>query len=317
MARSPVSSAPSVLEAPARSHARGRSLALNLLLSLRPGQWTKNFVVFAGLIFGQKLLDARSVATAAAAFGLFCLLSGVVYLINDVRDVEADRLHPTKSRRPIASGALAPQAAVVAATVLGALALGGAFALRWQFGAVALAYLLLQGMYSLSIKHLVILDVLAIAMGFTLRALAGTVVLAVPMSHWLLVVTLLLALFLALAKRRAELVSLADDATGHRRSLEHYSAGLLDQMLSIVAASTLLAYAFYTISPETVKKFDTENLLYTLPFPLYGIFRYLYLVHKRDGGGSPSETLLHDRPMLICVALWALAVAFVIYGPRR
>jgi 4-hydroxybenzoate polyprenyltransferase len=317
MARSPVPSTHSALQAPARSLAHGRSLARNLFLSLRPGQWTKNFVVFAGLIFGQKLLDAPSAATAVAAFGVFCLLSGVVYLINDVRDCEADRLHPTKSRRPIACGALSPQAAMAAAAVLGALALGAAFALRWQFGVVALAYLVLMGLYSFSIKHLVILDVLAIAMGFTLRALAGTVVLAVPMSHWLLVVTLLLALFLALSKRRAELVSLADDATGHRRSLEHYSADLLDQMISIVAASTLLAYAFYTISSETEAKFGTDRLLFTLPFPLYGIFRYLYLVHKRDGGGNPSETLLRDRPMLICVALWALTVAFIIYGPRR
>jgi 4-hydroxybenzoate polyprenyltransferase len=167
------------------------------------------------------------------------------------------------------------------------------------------------------IKHVVILDVLAIAMGFVLRAVAGAVVIHVQFSHWLGLLTLLLALFLGLSKRRAELVALADGAHAHRRILAEYSPYLLDQMISVVTASTLLAYAFYTISPETVAKFHTDRLLWTVPFPLYGIFRYLYLVHQREGGGNPSEMLLTDRPLLVCVALWGAAVVAILYGPIR
>ena len=160
-----------------------------------------------------------------------------------------------------------------------------------------------------------IIDVLTIAVGFVLRAAAGAIVIDVPISHWLYVLTILLALFLALSKRRHELVLLADRATGHRKILEEYSPYLLDQMISVVTASTLLAYAFYTVSPETVAKFGTDRLGLTLPFPLYGIFRYLYLVHQKEGGGSPAEMLLTDRPLLVCVALWAVTVALIIYGP--
>ena len=298
-------------------HARGSSVVVSVFLSLRPGQWTKNGLVFAGLIFGKKLLNPADLLTATAAFAVFCLLSGVVYLVNDVRDQDADRLHPTKSRRPVASGALSSGAALIAAALIGSVAIGMAFWLDPMFAAVALAYLALLSSYSVWIKHIVILDVLAIAGGFVLRAVAGTVVIHVAMSNWLLVCTLLGALFLALSKRRAELVTLADDATRHRRSLADYSPHLLDQMIGIVSASTLLAYAFYTISPETVGKFGTDRLLFTLPFPLYGLFRYLYLIHQRDGGGNPSETLLQDRPILACVMLWAVTAAMIIYGPWR
>jgi 4-hydroxybenzoate polyprenyltransferase len=316
MARSPAPSSPSALQAQVRSHADGRSMPINLLRSLRPGQWTKNLVVFAGLIFGQKLKDPTAVAYASAAFGVFCVLSGVVYLVNDVRDREADRRHPDKSRRPIAAGLVPPQVAITAAGILGTLALATAFALRWQFFVVSLTYLVLMTIYSLALKHLVILDVMVIALGFTLRAVAGTEVIHVEMSHWLLVLTLLGALFLALNKRRAELVALANDATSHRRALEHYSTEFLDQMIGIVGASMLLAYAFYTFSPDTVAKFGTDLLLYTFPFPLYGTFRYLYLVHRREGGGNPSETLLRDRPIQICAILWTVTIALIIYGPR-
>jgi 4-hydroxybenzoate polyprenyltransferase len=180
---------------------------------------------------------------------------------------------------------------------------------------VAAAYLGLLSLYSGPLKHIVIIDVLTIAVGFVLRAAAGALAIDVPISHWLYVLTILLALFLALSKRRHELVLLADRATGHRKILEEYSPYLLDQMISVVTASTLLAYAFYTVSPETVAKFGTDRLGLTLPFPLYGIFRYLYLVHQKEGGGSPAEMLLTDRPLLVCVALWAVTVAVIIYGP--
>jgi 4-hydroxybenzoate polyprenyltransferase len=294
----------------------GRSTVLQLVLSLRPSQWTKNLIVFAGLIFGLRLGEPAAVWSAAVAFVVFCVLSGVVYLINDIRDRDADRLHPVKSRRPIASGALHPTSAAIAAAVLSIAALGTAFAVNASFGLVAAIYVLLLGLYSATLKHVVILDVLTIAAGFVLRAIGGVVAVDVEFSHWLLLLTLLLALFLALSKRRAELVTLAEDATGHRRILAEYSPYLLDQMISVVTASTLLAYAFYTIDPETVRKFGTDRLLWTVPFPLYGIFRYLYLVHQRDGGGNPSETLLTDRPILACVALWGVAVILILYGPR-
>ena len=315
MARSRVSSASPASPVPARDESRGRSLAVNLLISLRPSQWTKNLIVFAGLIFGEELLNPVEAGHAVAAFAIFCGLSGVVYLVNDVRDREADRQHPTKSRRPVASGALPVGVAMGAAAVIAAASLAGAFALGRAFGLVALAYVGLLTIYSGTLKHLVILDVLTIALGFVLRAAGGAVAVGVAFSNWLLLLTLLLALFLALSKRRAELVSLADGASNHRRILAEYSPYLLDQMIGVVTASTLLAYSFYTIDPETVRRFGTDRLLWTVPFPLYGIFRYLYLVHQRDGGGNPSETLLTDRPLLACVALWGLFVIGILYGP--
>jgi 4-hydroxybenzoate polyprenyltransferase len=295
--------------------ARRRPLALNLLTSLRPGHWTKNLLVFAGLLFGQRLFEPRALAVAVAAFAIFCALSGVVYLVNDVADRESDRRHPLKSSRPIASGALSVQAALVAAAIIAAAALAGALALGGRFAAVAAAYLALLGLYSALLKHIVIIDVLTLAFGFVLRAVAGAVAVDVQISHWLLVCTVLLALFIALAKRRHELVLLADDATSHRRILSEYSPYLLDQMISVVTASTLLAYIFYTISPDTEAKFGTSWLWLTIPFPLYGIFRYLYLVHRREGGGNPADLLISDRPLLACVALWAVAVTLVIYRP--
>lgn len=290
---------------------------LELLRSLRPAQWTKNLILFAGLIFGGRLLDAGAVAQASLGFLVFCVLSGVVYLVNDVHDAEADRQHPTKSRRPVAAGTISPTAALTSAVVLGAGGLGIAWLLAPAFGLAATAYIMLLTVYSTALKHLVILDVLAIAGGFVLRAVGGAVVIGVAISHWLLVITLLGALFLALGKRRGEIATLVDGGTGHRPILADYSTGLLDQLITIVAGATILAYAFYTISPETVARFGTDRLLLTLPFPLYGIFRYLFLIHRRDGGANPSETLFADRPILFCIALWACAVAGIIYGPWR
>jgi 4-hydroxybenzoate polyprenyltransferase len=315
MARVRVSSSSPAGSAAAGQDVRTRSLAINLLLSLRPTQWTKNFLVFAGLVFGQQLLNPVAASRAALAFLIFCGLSGVVYLVNDIRDREADRLHPKKSNRPVASGALSAGVAGAAAALIALGAGVGAFALGWNFGLVALGYLGLLTIYSTSLKHIVILDVLTIAMGFVLRAVGGAVAVGVPFSNWLLLLTLLLALFLALSKRRAELVALSDNATGHRRILAEYSPYLLDQMVGVVTASTVLGYAFYTIDPQTVARFGTDRLLWTVPFPLYGIFRYLYLVHQRDGGGNPSEVLVTDRPLLACVALWGLAVVGILYGP--
>ena len=312
MARSPLSDL-EAKDASLRGGVSGRSVALNLLVSFRPEQWTKNVIVFAGLLFGRELFRFRSLAVTVAAFGIFCALSSVIYIINDVADREADRRHPLKSQRPIASGALGSGVALLAAGIVGTAALACAFVLRPAFGMVAAGYLLLLVMYSAWFKHVVIIDVLTIAVGFVLRAVAGAVAIAVPISHWLLVCTILLALFLALSKRRHELVLLAGRAVEHRPILGEYSPYLLDQMIGVVAASTLIAYVFYTISPETQQKFGTDSLGLTIPFPLYGIFRYLYLIHRKEGGGSPAAMLLNDRPLLLCVALWAAAVVVIIY----
>ncbi|HYT75673.1 MAG TPA: decaprenyl-phosphate phosphoribosyltransferase [Vicinamibacterales bacterium] len=305
---------------PAITHdASPRPVALSLLISLRPAQWTKNLFVFGALLFGQRgnapaFLDPRAIGQAIAAFAVFCALSGVVYLINDVADRENDRRHPLKRNRPIASGAVSPSLAIGTALMLGAAALGAAYLLRPAFALVALTYVALQTLYSGPLKHLVIIDVLTIAIGFVLRAAAGAVAIDVPISHWLLILIMLLALFLALSKRRHELVLLADAATGHRPILQEYSPYLLDQMIGVVTASTLVSYVIYTVSPETVQKFHTDYLGLTLVFPLYGIFRYLYLVHQKEGGGSPADMLQNDRPLLACVALWAVSVAAILYG---
>ena len=296
-----------------------RSTALSLLVSLRPAQWTKNLFVFGALLFGQRgsgpaFLDPGAIAHAIGAFVVFCALSGVVYLINDVADRDNDRLHPLKRFRPIAAGAVSPALAVGTAVVLAVGALVSAYLLRPQFALVAVAYLALQSLYSGALKHMVILDVIALATGFVLRAAAGAIAIDVPISHWLYILIMLLALFLALSKRRHELVLLADGAGSHRPILQEYSPYLLDQMIGVVTASTLVSYVIYTISPETVLKFHTEYLALTIVFPLYGIFRYLYLVHQKEGGGSPSDLLQNDRPLLACVALWAVSVAAIIYA---
>lgn len=317
MARSTLSSM-TVPDVPAdtRSGTSGsRSPALSLIISLRPGQWTKNLLVFAPLLFAVKLFDVLAVTRAAGGFAVFCALSSVVYLINDVMDREGDRQHPRKRTRPIAAGDISVRTALLAATVLGLVALGGAALMGWRFAAVAASYVALQTLYSVVLKHIVIIDALTLAIGFVLRAIAGAVVIDVVISHWLFVCTILLALFIALAKRRHELVLLADGAASHRPILDEYSAYLLDQMIAVVTASTLIAYIFYTISPETEQKFGTSWLGLTIPFPLYGIFRYLYLVHRREGGGSPSDLLLNDRPLLACVTLWVIAVVLIVYHP--
>ena len=291
------------------------SQAAGLIRSLRPDQWTKNLIVFAALIFARRLFDPAALALATAAFLIFCLLSGTVYLINDVSDRDADRQHPLKRKRPIASGKLPVSTALIAAGVLGVSALTAAFWLRPMFGVTAVAYLVLFTLYTYALKHVVILDVMSIAIGFVLRAVAGGLVIGVPISDWLLVCTILLALFLGLAKRRHEITLLTAGAKGHRPILEEYDPYLLDQMIAVVAAATLVAYIIYCASPETHLYFGTDLLVLTTPFPIYGLFRYLYLVHRKQGGGSPSEMLLLDRPLLSCVALWGLAVVVIVYRP--
>jgi len=292
-----------------------RSTAASLFVSLRPDQWHKNLIVFAALIFAVKLLDPAALARATAAFLIFCAVSGAVYLINDVSDRDQDRAHPIKRMRPIAAGDISPALALTVAALLAGAALAAAVTLRPAFGAAAAAYLALFVVYTRSLKHLVVLDVMAIAIGFVLRAVAGGLVIDVHISNWLLVCTMLGALFLGLAKRRHELTLLAAGAKGHRRILEEYDPYLLDQMIGVVAAATMVAYIIYCASPETHAYFGTEWMVLTTPFPVYGLFRYLYLVHRKAGGGNPSDLLLQDRPLLACVLLWGLTSVAIIYRP--
>lgn len=292
-----------------------RSTVWLLLVAVRPEQWTKNLLVFAGIMFGGRLFDRDAIWHALGAFVAFCALSSTVYLFNDLADREADRSHPLKRSRPLASGALSARAALLAGAGLAIGGLAISIVIGYAFSLVACAYLALLLLYSAALKQFVIIDVLTIAGGFVLRAIAGALAVAVPISHWLLICTTLLALFLALSKRRHELVLLGDGAAGHRRILEEYSPYLLDQMIAVVTASTLIAYTLYATSAETARRFGTDRLGLTVPFVLYGIFRYLYLVHQKRGGGSPAAMLLTDRPLLACVALWGLSVALIVYRP--
>lgn len=284
-----------------------------LIESMRPRQWTKNLLVFAGLIFSQNLFDLHLLLKVILAFGIFCLLSGAVYLINDVRDLEQDRAHPLKSRRPLPSGRLKVSVAVASAILISAVALPLAFLLNRNFGLVALSYFSIIVAYSFWLKHIVILDILAVSCGFVLRAVAGAAVIDVSISSWLILCTSFLALFVIMSKRRHELALLGGNSTGHRKVLYEYTPHLLDQMISVVTASTVMAYALYTTSTETVSKFGTRNMVLTLPFVLYGVFRYLYLVHAKNMGGNPELVFIKDRPMVIDILLYVIVVVTVLY----
>lgn len=284
-----------------------------IIESLRPKQWLKNLFIFAPLIFSQNVLQWPLLQRTLLGFLAFCLLSGAVYIFNDLRDLEEDKHHPLKSRRPLASGRLKKSHAWIAFILTGAGSLALSYALSPRFFAAALAYFILQTAYSLGLKHIVILELFIIAAGFVLRVVAGGLIIDVSLSPWLLICTFLLALFLAMSKRRHELVLLEDDAPTHRPILKEYSPLLLDQMISVVTASTVVAYCLYTISDETVAKFGTTNLIFTVPFVIYGIFRYLYLVHQKNLGGSPEALILKDKPLFITLILWIAVSAIILY----
>ena len=280
-------------------------------MSMRPRQWAKNFFVLAGLLFTLDRHHSPAVfARAAAAFGLFCLLSGSVYLLNDILDAERDRKHPTKSKRPIASGALPVGAAWASAIILLVGSLAVSFLLSFGFVLAAAAYVVLQIAYSFSLKHIVILDVMIVATGFVVRAIAGAEAISVVISPWLLMCTILLALFLALAKRRAELVRLEANAGDHRVSLERYSVPFLDQLMAIATSATMISYALYTFFSDTGK--THPYMMATLPFVIYGIFRYLLLIHENAGADSPEMLLVSDKPLLFDILFWALACALIV-----
>jgi 4-hydroxybenzoate polyprenyltransferase len=289
------------------------SAASSLLALLRPIQWVKNLLVFAALIFAHQLLSAEALGRSLVAFVSFCAMASSAYALNDVIDVENDRRHPIKRHRPLASGRLSIPLALALAAGLAAAGLALAASLSLRFFEVALAYVVLQILYSAALKNVVILDAMTIASMFVLRAAAGGVAIDVAISPWLIICSFLLALFLVFGKRRHEVVLLEGEAADHRASLRDYSPYVLDQMISVVTASTVVAYAIYTVSPEVREKLHTDSLYVTLPFVLYGIFRYLYLVHRKEGGGDPAQQLISDRPLWVNIVLWIATAVWLLY----
>ncbi|MDP9411147.1 MAG: decaprenyl-phosphate phosphoribosyltransferase [Actinomycetota bacterium] len=292
---------------------RPKSLVRSYLRLVRPKQWTKNGFVLAGVVFAEKASSMVEVAHALLAFALFCALSGAVYAANDVLDVEEDRKHPLKRFRPVASGAVSPRSALVFAAVLaiGALAVGfsGVFP-NLGVGMAGVAYLILQVFYTTILKHTAILDVMSISAGFVIRALAGVSAVASPISPWLIVCTGLLTLFLGFSKRRHEIATLGEGAVHHRRNLQEYSVPLLDEMMNIMMSATIIAYTLYTFTV-----YEAQNEIFmmaSIPFMVYGVFRYMLLVH-RNGGGNPDTLLLSDRPLQVALFLWLVVVMAAIY----
>ncbi len=289
-----------------------RALARSLVKSMRPEQWTKNLFIFGPLLFDEKLFDPLPLALTCIGFVLLCFISGNVYLVNDIVDIEKDRLHPTKKHRPLASGRLPKNMAVAAAIALPFVILPLSFWLNVTFGLIMAAYLLLQIAYSFILKNIVIVDVLAIAAGFVLRVGAGVSLITVRyFSPWLYICTTLLALFLGLGKRRQELTLMGETNNNTRAILDHYSLPFLDQMIGVVTASTVMAYSFYTFSAESLP--DNHLMMLTIPFVIYGIFRWLYVIHVQGNGGAPDEVLLQDRPLQLSLALWIAVIVLILY----
>ncbi len=285
-----------------------------LFRALRPVQWVKNVFVLAPVVFAEQLGEADVLAQAMLAFAAFCLASSAVYLFNDLRDREEDRRHPLKRHRPIASGALSVPAASIAAIVLAAASIAMTLSFGTFFTTLLVVYLGINLAYSSGLKHVVILDVMAVSSGYVIRVLAGAEAIGVVVSNWLLLCTIFLALFLIFSKRRHELVLLADEAAGHRAVLDHYNPAFLDQMINVVTASTVVSYALYAVDADTVDKFGSDRLVYTLPMVLFGVFRYLYLIYQRHEKRNPTEEVLRDLPSVINVLLWGVVVVWIVYG---
>lgn len=286
---------------------------MNHLRAMRPHQWVKNVFVLAALVFSRNLTSTEASLRAAMAFAAFCLVASAIYLVNDIADFERDRVHPVKRNRPIASGQVSRSVAAIMASLLAPLG----FLLAWQLnartGATLTIYCLLNLAYSFRLKHVVLLDVFIIAAGFLLRVSAGAFAIEVGVSPWLVLCTFFVALFLAFCKRRHELISLGENAASHRGILAEYSVPFIDKMVSAVASMTVMSYALYTIDPQVVHRLGTDALVVTLPVVLFGIFRYLYLVHQKDQGGSPTQVVLRDRGVQFIGLLYLLLVVGAIY----
>lgn len=291
------------------------NVARGLLASLRPHQWVKNLLVFGGLIFSHSLFEWRNVALSFSAFVIFCLASSAIYLLNDLSDLRADRAHPLKRFRPLAAGLYSQNAARLMMVLLLVVASTMSLLFREKFSIVLGSYVLMNVGYSLGLKRVVILDVMMIALGFVLRAVAGAAIIGVSASPWLVLCTFMLALLMGFGKRRHELNLLQEEATNHRQTLQGYSLQFLDLMMTITGGAAVVCYALYTMADETTVRFGTQSLVLTVPFVLYGIFRYLFLVHKRMEGGDPARLVVSDLPTLINVALWVGAVCLIVYGP--
>lgn len=287
---------------------------LALVKLARPAHWLKNGIILLALIFAGEMTDPKKVELAFVAIAIFCLLSSAVYTFNDLIDREKDRKHPLKKQRPIASGRVSVGAAVVVVLVLAGTALAGARLISADFFVISIVFLGLNLLYTLWLKNVVIIDVMTVALSFVVRAYAGAFAIDVPASKWMLINTLLLALFLGFGKRRHELIFLEHEATAHRKILGKYSPYLLDQLIAVVTPSVLVMYMLYSFSGEVSLKLGTQNLFATIPFVVYGIFRYLYLIHKEEKGGSPTRVLISDRPILITVVLWLLTAVLVLYA---
>jgi 4-hydroxybenzoate polyprenyltransferase len=285
---------------------------IDLLRLMRPHQWVKNAFVFAGLLFGHAWHDSGLVVRVIIAFAAFCLVSSAIYVINDMIDMEQDKRHPKKSMRPLAAGRVTSSVAVVLAVVLAATGLGLAYRASLAVFAILLLYALMNIAYTFRLKHVVILDVFIIATGFMLRILAGTLGVGIPPSQWLLLCGLMVTLFLGFTKRRAEIIALEEDRASHRKVLEHYSPVLLDKMIGITASGLIMAYSLYTMSADTIRIHGTANLIYTVPFVMYGVFRYIYLLHHQRRGGDPSHDLVRDPHLFIVVGSWLAATIFLI-----
>jgi len=283
------------------------------LISLRPYQWSKNLLVFAALIFSGHLFEKSYLENSFLIFIVFCMVSGSIYIFNDIKDRKEDVLHPEKKNRPIASGKLVLPIAWSGAFITITLSIILALLINQNVLYIIGFYLILTIFYTLKLKHVVILDILIVAIGFVLRAVAGAVAIQVYISPWLLVCAFFLALFLVIGKRRNELIVLKDDAINHRKILEEYNPKLLDQMISVVTATTIVSYALYTLDSHTVERFHTTNLIFTIPFVILGVFRYFYLIYKKDMGGRPEKILINDRGILLTVLVWIIVVGIIIY----
>ena len=287
-----------------------------LIVEMRPQEWTKNLLVFSGVIFSKSLTDINNFWISLLGFAVFCAASSCIYLLNDLCDLQADREHPVKRNRPLASGVLNINVARIAMFALFLTAAIGSFALNRSFAFVVAVYLLICIAYSLKLKDVVILDVIMIASGFVLRAVSGAVLISVAPSEWLVLCTSMVALLIGFGKRRHEIVLLEENAASHRRSLSDYSVEFLNSIMNICAGAAVVTYALYTRSDETVARVGSNGMLITIPFVVYGVFRYLFLIYKRSAGGDPVQILLHDRPTLLNLFLWIVMVGLVIYLPR-
>jgi len=285
-----------------------------LIIAIRPYQWVKNILVFAGLVFSLSVLNWTKVSLTVGAFLVFCAISSSIYLLNDLRDINEDRKHPFKKNRPLPSGKLNLNLARITMIILMILAFGFSYYINSIFTIIILTYCILNIGYSMGLKKVVILDVMIVSIGFLLRAVAGAIVIQVEVSHWLFLCSILLALLITFGKRRHEIYLLNTNAGDHRKSLKEYSLPFLDVMMTISGACCIIAYALYTMSDETITRFGTDWLLYTTPFVMFGIFRYFYLIQIKSQGGDPTKMLLKDVPTIINGVLWIATIFTVIYG---